>query len=164
MSTHFGWMERVLDRSISLALGDRMARWSRLSMEFAVSQGLAQAAGMVCGLIYVRVMPIDQYALYAIGLSALTFVSIGSDLGLTAALGYFWRQKLKGGSTFEPRLAAARTLMSVFLVLASIVCGCLLLKTADKQNLPMTSVFACFALVVATAWSQTRTNVGLMLV
>ena len=131
---------------------------SRLSLEFALNQGIAQAAGMISGLIYVRLMSVEQYALYAVGLSALTFLSIGSDLGLTSALSYFWRQGITGGSAFEPRVAAVLRLRSVFLVLASVVCGVLLLKTAATQNLPMTIVFACFGLVLATAWLQNPHN------
>jgi hypothetical protein len=71
------------------ATTDTIARWTRLSLEFAVNQGIAQSAGMIAGLIYVRLMPVDEYALYAMGLSSLTFISVGSDLGLGWSLGYF---------------------------------------------------------------------------
>jgi O-antigen/teichoic acid export membrane protein len=134
----------------------------RLSVEFAIGQGFGQAAGMLSGLIYVRLMPIEQYALYAMGLSCLAFVSIGSDLGLTSSLSYFWRES--GGSKLEQKIAAVLKLRSVFLVLASVVSGVLLLKTANKQNLALATVLACFGLVVATAWSQTRTTVDLQLI
>jgi hypothetical protein len=62
-------------RFVSLGAGDKIARWSRVVFEFAISQGLAQAAGMISGLIYVRLMSVGQYALYAMSLSALTFIS-----------------------------------------------------------------------------------------
>src|SRR5215468_5321643 len=140
MSTGMHWA--------SVAVGDRLARWSRLSFEFALSQGLAQAAGMISGLIYVRLMPIDQYALYAMGLSALAFLTVGSDLGLTSALSYFWNQRVKAGGALEPRIAAVRRLRLVFLLLSSVVCGAFLLKTAATQNLPMATVLACGGLVV----------------
>ena len=148
----------------SLALGDRLARWSRLSLEFALNQGLAQAAGMISGLIYVRLMPIDQYALYAMGLSALAFLTVGSDLGLTSALSYFWNQRVKGGGALELRIAAVRRLRLVFLLLSSVVCGAFLLKTAATQNLPMATVLACGGLVVATAWLHTLTTTDLLLI
>src|SRR2546427_9052191 len=108
---------------MSAVVVDRIERWSRLFLEFALNQGLAQAAGMISGLIYVRLMPIDQYALYAMGLSVLTFLSVGSDLGLSASLGYFLRQSLKDGSLIQPRIAAVRRLRSAFLVVASVICG-----------------------------------------
>jgi len=146
-----------------LVLADRAARWSRLAAEFAISRGLAQAVGMISGLIYVRVMPVDQYALYAMGLTSLSFISVGSDLGLNGSLAYFWRQCAKSGKTIEPNIAAVRRLKSVFLILATVICGVLLLQTARKQDLSMTILFGCFGLVVATAWSQTRTSVDLLL-
>jgi O-antigen/teichoic acid export membrane protein len=146
----------------SLSVGERLARWSRLSLEFAINQGLAQAAGMISGLIYVRLMPVDQYALYAMGLTALTFLSTGSDLGLTSALGYFWRKGIANGSAFEPWVATVLELRSVFLVLAGVICGTMLFKAAAAQKLSMTIVLACFGLVLATVWLQTQTSVALL--
>jgi hypothetical protein len=148
---------------MSLAITDRFAQWSRLSLEFALSQGLAQSAGMISGLIYVRLMPIDQYALYAMALTSLTFVALGSDLGLTHSLNYFWRQSGKDGNVIEPIVAAVRRLRSVFLVLASFICGAFLLKTATERNISIISVLACFGLVVATASSQLRAVLDIQL-
>jgi hypothetical protein len=56
---------------MSLAVSDWFARWSRLSIEFGLSQAVGQSAGLIAGLIYVRLMPVDQYALYAMGLTSL---------------------------------------------------------------------------------------------
>jgi len=148
---------------MSLAVSDRFARWSRLSLEFALSQGLTQSAGMISGLIYVRLMPVDQYALYAMGLTSLAFVSLGSDLGLSGSLSYFWRQNRGDRSLIEPIIATVQKLRLVFLVLASFVCGALLLKTATEQNLSMIIVLACFGLVVATVSSQLRAALDIQL-
>src|SRR5262245_15415235 len=84
----------------------RIIRWGQLFLEFALSQGLAQSVGMLSGLIYVRLMPIDQYALYALGLTALSFASIGSDMGLTESLSYFWRKSSQNVGALGPRIAA----------------------------------------------------------
>ena len=158
-----GEQKRVTSRFISLAVSGWFARWSRLSVEFALGQGLGQSAGLISGLIYVRLMPVDQYALYAMSLTALTFVSIGSDLGLTHSLNYFWRQSSKDGCGIEPIIAAVKRFRSVFLILASFVSGALLLKTTSEQNLSMISVFACFGLVVATVSAQLRTTLDIQL-
>ena len=151
-----GEQKRVTSRFISLAVSGWFARWSRLSLEFALSQGVAQSAGMISGLIYVRLMPIDEYALYAMALSSLTFVAIGGDVGLTGSLNYFWRQSGSDGNVIEPIIAVVQRLRSVFFVLASFVCGAFLLKTATERHFSMITVLACFGLVVATAWSQLR--------
>jgi len=111
---------------------------------------------MISGLIYVRLMPIDEYALYAMALSSLTFVAIGGDVGLTGSLSYFWRQSDSDGNVIEPIIAVVQRLRSVFFVLASFVCGAFLLKTATERHFSIITVLTCFGLVVATAWSQLR--------
>src|SRR5262245_25739598 len=95
--TIIGEQKRATRRFMSVAVSDGFARWSRLSIEFALGQALGQSAGLISGLIYVRLMPIDEYALYAMGLTSLTFVSIGSDLGLTGSVNYFWRENSRYG-------------------------------------------------------------------
>src|SRR5258707_338313 len=145
-------------------VGDRIARWSRLLLEFGLSQGLAQTAGMLSGLIYVRLMPIDQYAFYAIGLSSLSFISVASDMGLSGSLGYFWRESSKDGSPIEPIISAVRRLRWAFLILAALVSGVLLLKSTAKQDLPITSVLACFGIVIATASFQMQATIDLSLI
>jgi hypothetical protein len=148
----------------SLAVSDWFARWSRLSGEFALSQAVGQSAGLISGLIYVRLMPIDQYALYAIGLTSLSFISTGSDLGLTNySLNYFWRQGSRDGCGIEPIVAAVQRLRWALLALASFVSGALLLKTTSEQNLSMISVFACFGLVVATVSARLRATLDIQL-
>jgi O-antigen/teichoic acid export membrane protein len=144
-----------------MSLAERIVRWSRLFLEFALNQGLVQAAGMISGLIYVRFMSVEQFAFYAIGLSSLSFLSVGSDMGLTGSLTYFWRE----GSIHarEQTIAAVRRLRSVFLVIASIICGWLLLKSAAKQNLSILEVLSCLLLVIATASSRLRVTVDILL-
>ena len=86
MGTITGQQKRVTSRFF---VSDWFAQWSRLSVEFGLSQALGQSAALISGLIYVRLMPVDQYAVYAISLTSLAFISTGSDLGLTSSLNYF---------------------------------------------------------------------------
>jgi O-antigen/teichoic acid export membrane protein len=149
MGTITAEQKRVTSQFMSLAVNDWFARWSRLSVEFGLSQALGQSAALISGLIYVRLMPVDQYALYAMSLTSLAFISTGSDLGLTSSLNYFWREGSRGGCGIKPIIAAVQRLRWALLVLASFVSGALLLKATREQNLSMISVLACFGLVVA---------------
>jgi O-antigen/teichoic acid export membrane protein len=144
----------IMKRFIPRALADGIARWSMQVVEFGVSQGIAQTAGMLSGLIYVRVMPVDQYALYAMALTAMQFVSVGSDMGLTGSLGYSWRQSGGDAKVIAPKIAAVRGLRYVFLAIAIVIGGALLLKTAAEQKLSFITVATCFGLAVATVWPQ----------
>src|SRR6516162_2739632 len=101
-----GEQKWVTSRFMSLAVSNWFARWSRLSIEFALSQALGQSAGVIAGLIYVRSMPVDQYALYAMGLTSLAFILTGSDLGLTSSLNYFWRESSRDGRGIESIITA----------------------------------------------------------
>ena len=85
------------------AVRKKIGRWLVVLGEFAISQGLGQAAGMLVGLIYVRMMPTDQYAVYALCMATLAMVSVGSDLGLTGSLSYFWRQSLQERGAIGPK-------------------------------------------------------------
>jgi O-antigen/teichoic acid export membrane protein len=151
----------LVNRFMSVAVGGGFARWSRQSLEFAVGQGLAQAAGMLSGLIYVRLMPVDQYALYAMALSSMAFVSIGSDMGVSGALGYYCREHGTDWSVIQPMIAAIVKLRSVLLMFASLIVGVFLLKTAHERNLPIITVLACFGLVVGTVACQLRAGIDL---
>jgi O-antigen/teichoic acid export membrane protein len=153
----------LVNRFVSLAKSGRLARWSRHALEFAISQGLVQSAGMISGLIYVRLIPVDQYALYAMALTSMAFVSIGSDMGVGGAVGYYWRQSGNDWRVIQPMIAAVVKSRSVLLILATIIVGVCLLKTASEQNLSIITVLACFGLVVATVACQLRTGIDLSL-
>jgi len=163
MGTITGEQKRVTSQFMSLAVSDWFARWSRLSVEFGLSQALGQSAALISGLIYVRLMPVDQYALYAMSLTSLTFISTGSDLGLTSSLNYFWREGSRDRCGIEPITTAVQRLRWSLLVLASFVSGALLLKATREQNLSMISVVACFGLVVAIVSARLRPTLDIQL-
>ena len=95
----------------------------------------------------------------------LTFVSFGSDLGLTGSLGYFWRQRYLGRNVrFDELVTAIRRLRLVLLVGCATVAGVMLLKAAKAQNVALATIAICFVLFVLTAWLQMRVTIDLLLV
>ena len=46
----------------------------RLFVEYLLSQGIGQAAGLLTALVLVRTMPVNEYAIYALYLSAMSFM------------------------------------------------------------------------------------------
>jgi hypothetical protein len=111
-------------------------------------------------------MPISEYALYALAVSVLSFLSVASDLGLTGAIGYFWRQRLlrENEIQIETIIVAVRRLRWLLLGLSGIVAGVMLSKSANTQNVPLYTVFFCFAIVLLTAALQTRISIDLLMV
>ena len=88
----------------------RTMRWVRLLATFSGMSLAGQVAGMLAGLIYVRYMPVGDYASYALCLTSLSFLSLATDLGLTGSLTYFWRECRRRGNAFAPVLAEVRRL------------------------------------------------------
>jgi O-antigen/teichoic acid export membrane protein len=153
------------DNSVKYGFGrlpfQSAGRWARILLEFGLNQGLAQAAGMVSGLIYVRILPVNEYALFALCLSFIAFVSLGSDLGLTGSLSYFWRHD---NGSFAAKVTAVRKLRSLLLMGALFVFAALFWRACSRQSWSNTVTIACFIIVAATTWAQTRSAVELSLV
>jgi O-antigen/teichoic acid export membrane protein len=144
--------------------GDRARRWARTLGEFALSQGFGQAAGMLAGLVYVRWMPVEQYALYALCLVALSVIAVGSDLGLTGSLAYFWRKSQQDGRPVAAKIELVRRLRS-YLYLTALLIGVTLVATSARSLASSTEAIAAgIVLVAATAWVQTRSGIEILLV
>lgn len=127
--------------------------------EFGLAQGLSQVAGMLCGLIYVRFMTVDEYAIYALCLSALGLAAVGSDLGLTGSLNYFWRDGMQTGHPIGPKIAAVRKLRLVLLAVALTISATLLLTSTSKQAVSSVPLLLSLGLVAITALLQSRSGV-----
>lgn len=141
-----------------------LTHWLRLFGEFMVSNGIGQAAGMLAGLIYVRYMPIPEYAFYAICLSVLTFVSILSDFGLTGSTVYFWRESKKHGKAFADYLAEVRKLRFIlFSICALIACIVLPLLQRGKDTPKLTLIIA-IALILLAAISMISSSINLQVI
>jgi O-antigen/teichoic acid export membrane protein len=127
----------------------RLATWLRLLVEFGLSSGIAQAIGMISGLVYVRYLPLGDYALYALATTTLTFVALSSDLGLNSAVTYFWRDARAGGRPFDAYLSGIRR---VRLMLFGLVgCAAILIF----PNLGMQAQYGASALAIALAFLLT---------
>lgn len=70
-------MKNTLDKSAF-----SLSHWLALISKFLIGQGGIQAVNVVCGVLILRLLPIEEYALYTIASSLLVIGSIGSDFGL----------------------------------------------------------------------------------
>lgn len=62
---------------------DRTRYWSLLLSKFLAGQGLTQLTNLVTGLLLLRLLPLEQYALYTIANVMLGMASVLADLGLS---------------------------------------------------------------------------------
>ncbi len=87
-------------------------RWLGLLGAYFSAQAVAQLAGVFAGLLLVRHLPLREFALYSLALSAVSFFVFASDLGSTTSLLYFARMTREQGgeAEFARYLAAVSSL------------------------------------------------------
>jgi O-antigen/teichoic acid export membrane protein len=118
---------------------------------------------MLAGLLLVRYLPVEEFALYTLAASVLTLVSMSSDLGTTASLFHFYRTSQSHGENFEDYVRAVFEVRRSILVAAAILVpvGAIYVG-ADQGFATAPSLIAAFW-VLATAWLQIGTSVRLVL-
>jgi O-antigen/teichoic acid export membrane protein len=142
----------------------RASQWGRTVAEFALAQGFVQATGLLTGLIYVRTMPVEQYAIYALCLMAISVASVGSDLGITGALSYFWRKYAQSPTELAPMIALVRRWRAILLVGSVVIAAVMLLTSTRNAAISGYTLALCLAIITATAWAQMRNSVDILLV
>jgi O-antigen/teichoic acid export membrane protein len=140
----------------------RILEWIRLFVEYSLSQGFAQGAGFLTAIVLVRTMPVDEYAIYSLYLSALSFMSVSTDLGSTGSLVYFRRRCIGTSSDYEPYIAAVRWIRVGLLIIIGSSFVAFLLMSRLQAVSPMQALLGC-CLVLITAWAQTRAAINITL-
>jgi O-antigen/teichoic acid export membrane protein len=147
-------MSMVLEiRPPSLLRGRRIrsrARiWSQLLASFVFSTAAGQMLGMLAGLIYVRYLPVDQYAFYAVCLASLAFVGLFSDFGLTGSAIYFWRKAKAEGSSFAAYLEPIRKMRLWLIVLGGSAAALIVPSVAARNGVsPWTAAIGVLIIIV----------------
>jgi O-antigen/teichoic acid export membrane protein len=141
---------------------NRILGWMRLFIEYSLSQGFGQAAGLLTGFVLVHTMPVDEYAIYALYLSALGFIGVSTDLGATGSLVYFRRRCMRTGNDYGPYIAAVRWIRVGLLLVAGSSFVAFLLIGFLKTITWVDALFGC-SLVLLIAWAQTRAAINLTL-
>jgi len=142
---------------------NRIWLWMRLFVEYSLSQGIGQTAGLLTALILVRTMPVNEYAIYALYLSAMSFIGVSTDLGATASLAYFRRRCMQKGGEFEPYIAAVRwTRVGLLFVTGSSFVAFLLIARLPTMTPTQTLIGCCLVLLIAWAYTRTAINMTLL--
>jgi hypothetical protein len=127
---------------------------------FVFGQGLVQAMTLVVGLVIVRLLPVEQYALYTIGGTLLVVVSLGSNFGLAqgiVSLGSAHRQDRHFlGELLDAARRWSRRLMIVAMA-ATIALACFMLR---DPRWSLVSDIACVAVVLLAGWAQVSGSLG----
>lgn len=130
----------------------RVVRWAGYLAAYGASSGIVQILGAVSTFIYVRLLDTDQYAVLALCLTTMAFVSLVSDLGLTGSLVWFHRRALQEGGGFDRHVAAVRQ-MRLWLFPLAAGGGAIILALLFSRRglLGLDSALALIALLLVSA-------------
>jgi len=149
---------RTADRAL---FRRRLADWTKILSAYFTAQTVTQLLGIGAGLVFIRFMPVREFALYTLAASVLSFFTFVSDLGSTTSLVHFFQRTNKEGGSFPSYLGAVLSLRrGVFLVGCA---GVLLLfpRAAATKGFGLTEALAAAAAVLVATWFQISASVRL---
>ncbi len=144
------------------ALRRALRTWAGILSAYFTAQTLTQVTGLAAGLLLVRFMPVQQFALYTLANSIVTFFTFASDLGSTSSLLYFFQRAGKTGEDFQPYLHAVLSLRrGAFLIGGA---GILLAfpRSAAAKGFALGDVAAVTAALLLCVWFQIAAAVRLL--
>ena len=119
----------------------------RLATGFLLGQGAVQALTLLVSMLLLRVLSIEQYALYTVAGTLLALVSVGANPGLSQAIVSLGAARQHDKPYVGGLLSAARRMSRWLMIPAIIVVIILAIFLLRGQQRPLTSEIACVGLV-----------------
>jgi O-antigen/teichoic acid export membrane protein len=86
----------------------KVFHWSKLISITGGAQVIVQGTGLICGILVIRLLPVQEYALYTIANTMLGTISLLADGGISTGVmaegGKIWKDKDKMGSVLATGL------------------------------------------------------------
>ncbi|HVM77663.1 MAG TPA: hypothetical protein VMU06_01500 [Stellaceae bacterium] len=102
----------------------RLRRWAVVFVEFSFVQGLAQLIGFVTGVVIVRLLTVQDYAIYTIANSMLGALIVLADSGVASAAvgigGRVWQDPIRLGQVLDAARATMRAVGASILIPAAL--------------------------------------------
>jgi O-antigen/teichoic acid export membrane protein len=141
----------------------KIGKLSRLASEYAGAQAVIQFLGIASGLLIVNFLPVREYALYALALSVLTFLSVFSDLGLSGALLFFRRETRKTHAAFFPYINATLRIRRGLLLAGAAVAVTFVFVIGSGRGFDSSHLAAVSVATVVVVWFQVSASIGLLM-
>lgn len=139
-----------------------LRRWSGILSAFFTSQTLTQVTGLAAGLLLVRFLPVQQFALYTLATSVVSFFTFVSDLGSTSSLLYFFRRSAEAGEDFHPYLAAVLSLRRGAFLLGAAAVLLAFPRSASAKGFATLDVAAVTTALLLCVWFQITSSVRIL--
>jgi O-antigen/teichoic acid export membrane protein len=105
----------------TVVLRGRLRAWAGIFSAYFGTQTIAQLLGIAAGLLFVRTMPVHEFALYTLATSVITFFAFATDLGSSSSLIHFYRQATSKGDDFRRYFVAVLSLRRVAFIIGVVV-------------------------------------------
>ena len=140
----------------------RLFQWTKIFSAYFSAQTVAQLLGIGAGLLFINFMPVQEFALYTLAFSVVSFFHFVTDLGSTSSLVYFRRRAIEQGEDFGAYVAAVLAMRRwLFLLAGTGVLVGFPLFAADR-GFSLGDVLASTAAVVLTVWFQLVSSIRLL--
>jgi O-antigen/teichoic acid export membrane protein len=133
------------------------ARLVALASTYTMVQGLVRIISAASAFLIVNVLPVEQYGVYTLLLTVLTFSITFSDMGNTGSLLYFWTRARGKVQVFLSYVFAAVKLRQLFLIPLLPICAAFILNEIDKNSNSTIEAWIGIALVGFTVILGTST-------
>jgi O-antigen/teichoic acid export membrane protein len=135
-------------------MSDRLRRWAGIFSAYFSTQTVTQVLGIATGLLFIRFMPVREFALYTLAFSVVSFATFASDLGSTSSLFYFFRQSARTGEDFAPFLPAVLSLRRGAFLLATLGVALLFPRAAAAKGFSAGPIALATAGILLCVWFQ----------
>jgi O-antigen/teichoic acid export membrane protein len=145
-------MVYVLGRRIGMTT---VSEWIRVLRYWIANYGLlliAQVSSAAAGLIFVNLLSVEQFALFAVCTALLQAIVAQSDLGTLAAVGYFYREHPSWDSFTKNCLPSITRLRITFFFLAGIVLTIFFIFSQAAKSVIGMRIVELLCLTIVSAW------------
>lgn len=132
----------------------RFKYWFLLASRFLAGQGVIQVINLTTGLLLLRVLPVQEFALYSLAGLMLALASLGSNLGLTSAFITLGARVKDDPARLGSLFATVRRRRVWLFAFVTVVVLCLLPLVARGRGWGLLEISLTALLVVASNWVQ----------
>ena len=139
----------------------RTKRRLQILSAYFSTQVLTQLAGIGAGLLFIRYLPVREFALYTLAFSVITFFTFLSDLGSTSSLIHFFRQAA-GADEFQGYYAAVLSLRRAAFLLGAAGIAAIFPAAAGAKGFALAESLPVAAAIVLCVWFQLNSSLRIL--
>jgi len=143
-------------------LRDRLRRWTGILSAYFTTQALTQLLGIAAGLVLINRLPVEQFALYSLATSVVTFFGFATDLGSSGSLLYFYRRTRGDAAAFRAYPAAVLSLRRGLFLVGALGVAAAFPAAATAEGFAPREVTLVLAGILLCVWFQISSTLRLL--